>query len=69
MDLLKIPSVAFSENSDYNLEACILIYFEKIKCFDLNPDGSFSAVCVYCKSKVFRSKPRKLHQEIIFKLL
>ena len=47
MDLLKIPWVAFSENLNYNLEACILIYSEeKIRCFDLNPDGSFSAVYV-----------------------
>ena len=46
MDLTKIPEVAFSENLDYNSEACILIYSDKkIKCFDLNPDGSFSALC------------------------
>ena len=46
MDLIKIPQVAFPENLDYNSEACTLIYSEKKNgCFDLNPDGSFSAVC------------------------
>ena len=46
MDLLKIPSVAFSENLDYNSEACILTYSEEQnRCFALKPDGSFSDVC------------------------
>ena len=36
--------MAFSENLNYNSEACILIYSEKkFRCFDLKPDGSFSA--------------------------
>ena len=52
MDLLKFPKVAFSKNLDYNSEACILIYSEiKIRCFDLNPVGSFSAVCSAAKKK------------------
>ena len=41
--------MAFSENLDYNSEACILIYSEekKIRCLDLKPDGSFTAVCPF----------------------
>ena len=31
MDLIKIPKMAFSENLDYNSEACILIYSEEKK--------------------------------------
>ena len=42
MNLIKIPKVAFSD-LDYNSEACILIYSEKLSA--LKPDGSFSAVC------------------------
>jgi len=42
MDLTKIPQVGFSENLDYNSEACIIIYpKEKFRCFDVKPDVHF----------------------------
>ena len=48
IDLLKIPKVAFSENWEYNSVACSAYIHnpkKKFRCFDLKPDGPFSAVC------------------------